>query len=380
MMPYLPTNIPSAGRSPRLSTSARPSANTSPALGASGSPSRARRRVPRGSEARSRYSSRPTPLRDATCRCPPRRRRPPPDRRHCARAHERGVEHGHFMIAPDERREPAGPRAIEAAAERPHGLEIEVSDRLTHALDRNAAETPELEVPLDEPHRVLRETDVPRLGGPLHALREADDVSLGRVLHAQVVADSTDDDLARIEPDAHRERQAVLGVDLARVGAGGVTQMERRVAGALRVVLVGDRRAEKRHAAVPSELVDEALEALDRSQKMRKKRCMICDHASGSSCSASFIEPFTSTKRTVTCLRSPSIAAFAWRIFSARSGGVVPPAIVSAVPQPPQNLSPTSIGAPQEGHPTANVAPHCVQKRRSDRLSWRQDGQPIGSQ
>ena len=40
---------------------------------------------------------------------------------------------------------------------------------------------------------------------------------------------------------------------------------------------------------------------------MRKKRCMICDHASGSSCSASSLEPFTSTKRTVTCLRSPSI-------------------------------------------------------------------------
>src|SRR5262245_61827387 len=56
------------------------------------------------------------------------------------------------------------------------------------------------------------------------------------------------------------------------------------------------------------------------SQKMRKKRCMISDHASGSSCSASFIEPFTSTKSTVTSRRSPSTVAFAWRIFSARSG------------------------------------------------------------
>ena len=46
---------------------------------------------------------------------------------------------------------------------------------------------------------------------------------------------------------------------------------------------------------------------------------MICDHASGSSCSSSFIEPFTSTKRTVICLRSPSTAAFAWRIISMRS-------------------------------------------------------------
>ena len=88
-------------------------------------------------------------------------------------------------------------------------------------------------------------------------------MSLRRILHAQVVADAPDDDLARVEPDAHGERHAVLGADLARVRAGGVTQMERGVAGALRVILVGDRRAEKRHAAVSGELVDEALEALD---------------------------------------------------------------------------------------------------------------------
>ena len=112
------------------------------------------------------------------------------------------------------------------------------------------------------------------------------------------------------------------------------------------------------------------------SEKMRKKRCMNCDHASGSSCSANSIEPAMSTKRTVTCLRSPSTVAFAWRIFSARigawagEGGVARPPIVSAAPQPPQKFSPTSIGAPQEGHPVANLVPHCVQKRRSGRLSW----------
>jgi len=39
--------------------------------------------------------------------------------------------------------------------------------------------------------------------------------------------------------------------------------MKRRVAGALRVILVGDRRTEECHGAVPDELVDEALEALD---------------------------------------------------------------------------------------------------------------------
>src|SRR5262249_19865695 len=72
-----------------------------------------------------------------------------------------------------------------------------------------------------------------------------------------------DDDLPRVEPDADRERHAILGVDLGRERAGGVTQMECRVAGARCVILVGDRRAEQRHAAVPRELVHEALAALD---------------------------------------------------------------------------------------------------------------------
>ena len=58
------------------------------------------------------------------------------------------------------------------------------------------------------------------------------------------------------------------------------------------------------------------------SERTLKKRCMIADHSSGSSCSASSIEPLTSAKRTVTCLRSPSSADFEARILSARCFGV----------------------------------------------------------
>ena len=42
-----------------------------------------------------------------------------------------------------------------------------------------------------------------------------------------------------------------------------VLKTKRRIAGALRVVLVCDRRAEQRHDAVAGELVDGALEAVD---------------------------------------------------------------------------------------------------------------------
>src|SRR5207245_134729 len=85
-----------------------------------------------------------------------------------------------------------------------------------------------------------------------------------------------------------------------------------------------------------------------------KKRSMIRCHSSGSSCSASSIEPFTSAKSTVTCLRSPSSAWRARRIFSARCLGVYArgsgcPEETSASRRPhsPQNLTPGAFSKPQ---------------------------------
>ncbi len=100
-----------------------------------------------------------------------------------ASAFERRLENGHVAVAPDERGEPAGARTIEAGAKRPHGFEVEERDRLAHAFDLGAPQILQLEVALDEPRRVLGETDVPRLGECFHALRQADDVPLGRELH-----------------------------------------------------------------------------------------------------------------------------------------------------------------------------------------------------
>jgi len=55
----------------------------------------------------------------------------------------------------------------------------------------------------------------------------------------------------------------VLALHLGRVAGDLVAEVQRRIAGALCVVLVRDRRPEERHDAVARELVDEALEALD---------------------------------------------------------------------------------------------------------------------
>ena len=112
--------------------------------------------------------------------------------------------------------------------------------------------------------------------------------------------------------------ESVLEAQLVRVAPQLLLKVQRRVAGALRVVLVRDRGAEERHDAVAGVLVDRALEAVNASARIWKKRSRILCHSSGSTCSASSIEPFTSAKRTVTCLRSPSRALREVRIFSAR--------------------------------------------------------------
>src|SRR5207247_4317821 len=100
-------------------------------------------------------------------------------------------------------------------------------------------------------------------GGPLHALCEAHRVALRRVVHAQVVPDRADHHLPRIEPHADREVESLGAAELAAVAPERFAEMQRRMAGALGVILVRDWRAEERHDPVAGELVDGALEAVD---------------------------------------------------------------------------------------------------------------------
>ena len=107
--------------------------------------------------------------------------------------------------------------------------------------------------------------------------------------------------------------------------------------------------------------------------------------SSGSSRSEMAVKPDTSTKMTVTCLRSPSREALEVRIFSARWRGVYASGAAnfdgaslrgarSGAPHPPQNWSVGSLANPHAAHATASGAPHFVQKRRPSRFSVRQPG------
>src|SRR4051812_39234822 len=100
------------------------------------------------------------------------------------------------------------------------------------------------------------------------------------------------------------------------------------------------------------------------SERTRKNRSMTRAQSSGSSPSARSMEPATSAKRTVTCLRSPSGGGDAGGGGVGAAGGDEGVAS-SGWPQPPQKRSPTRAGRPQAVQFTGSGAPQAVQKRTS---------------
>src|SRR6516164_5471039 len=111
--------------------------------------------------------------------------------------------------------------------------------------------------------------------------------------------------------------------------------MQRGIAGALRVILMCDRRAEQRHDTIAGVLVNCSLETVNTVGKDPEEpvehsvpffRIMPADNS---------IDPLRSANSTVTCLRSPSRALREVRIFSARCLGVYDCGSRTAVPCAP---------------------------------------------
>ena len=112
--------------------------------------------------------------------------------------------------------------------------------------------------------RALGQVSLAGLGQRLHPLRQPDRVPDRGVA---ALADLGGDDLAGIDPDPSREIESVLAPQLGGVLADVVEHLQRRVTGAPRVILVGDRGAEDGHDPVAGELVDGSLEAVYRIGK-----------------------------------------------------------------------------------------------------------------
>jgi hypothetical protein len=80
----------------------------------------------------------------------------------------------------------------------------------------------------------------------------------------EVAADRADDDLTGVQAHADQDWHAGNATNLLRVLFHGLLESQRRVARADRMILMGERRAEKRHDAVAHHLIHRALVAVNR--------------------------------------------------------------------------------------------------------------------
>ena len=108
-----------------------------------------------------------------------------------------------------------------------------------------------------EPARARADQDLARRGGLLQARGDVDGLA-GRERRLGVVGD----DLARLDADARLEPEPVHGVE----------DRERRAEGALGVVLVRQRDAERGHDRVAGELLDDAAVRTMQCETWSKKR------------------------------------------------------------------------------------------------------------
>ena len=175
------------------------------------------------------------------------------------RLRERCVELVELGSAPDEAREPPARRGLQPRARPAGARDLEDLERDFEALDRHRAQRPRLDIALGQAECFRRGQHGAGRGHLLHPRGQMRGLADRRVAHAQVAADRAHDDLAGVEADADLDRDALGPAHLFGVALDGILHAERRVAGAHRVILMGERRPEERHDAVAHDLVDRAL-------------------------------------------------------------------------------------------------------------------------
>ena len=169
---------------------------------------------------------------------------------------EDSVKHRDFVHAPEHRR---GARGTLAGC-RSRGDGEPRAHRLGLPLHRERVHLAVLEQGACRAVGSFADEDAVRRCRSLEPGRGVDDVTGDYPLAAIGVRSDGDDRFARVHREPHLECElGVAGIQLVDGGA----HSERRAHGALRVVTVGDGRAEDGHDCVADELLDRAAEALD---------------------------------------------------------------------------------------------------------------------
>ena len=176
---------------------------------------------------------------------------------------ERAAHLFELDVAAEEARQAAREGGVQARAAGPHARDLVDVHRLAHPLDGHRAERDDGHGALGEPDGAGGRPDRLRRGRLLHAGGEVRALAHRRVVHVQVAGDGAHDDLAGVQADADLDGGPVGSPHGVGVALHRLLHAQRRVAGARRVVLEGERRAEEGHDAVAHHLVHRALVAVN---------------------------------------------------------------------------------------------------------------------
>src|SRR5215470_3289867 len=177
------------------------------------------------------------------------------------------LEQRELTTAADEGGEAARPGALEAAVDLTGTPQLEHAHGSAGPLQTLFPTVVKVEEALCEARGLLGHRDAAGWRQLLHAGGEPHDVALRGVVHAQVVPDPAHDDLAGVQAHPHRELEPPLAPHVFGERAELTRQIEGGGAGALGVILVGDRGAEERHDAVTGVLVDGPLVSVNAASK-----------------------------------------------------------------------------------------------------------------
>ena len=136
-------------------------------------------------------------------------------------------------------------------------------DRLAQPLDGHRAKRIDLNALLAQPERVPCHE---RGAGPrelLHPGRQMGRLPDGGIVHAEIAPNGAHDDLARVQADPDLDVEALRAPQVPGVPTDGSLHLQRRIASAHPMVLVGDGRAEECHDPIAHDLVDSALVTMD---------------------------------------------------------------------------------------------------------------------
>jgi hypothetical protein len=138
------------------------------------------------------------------------------------------------------------------------GLALALDLEIAQVLEHEEALTEPLGVPTGHDLSGLRDIEQPR--------REVHGVAQGRVVHSEIAANGAHHDRPSVDADSHAKVPSMGALDIGPEWLELLLNRQRGPQGAPGMIFMGDWRSEQRHHAVPEELINRPLVAMDHGE------------------------------------------------------------------------------------------------------------------